>query len=221
MVPGRHLHPGAIRGESSVNKILAMAKIAEGQAGLGDVEDDALLERMRADDVTAYRELVARHIDRGYAVAMRILKNGADAEDVTQDAFVKAWVGRHDWQPGRARFSTWLYRVIVNRCIDLTRAPKSDWIDDVPEPADQSADAVTGIHRRQVYGQLGDALDQLPAQQRAAVVLFYYEELSGQEVAEVMGLTVGAVESLLKRARKGLRESLRHAERDVKVVLTD
>ena len=192
----------------------------EGMDGKRRADDDELLERMREDDVSAYRELVGRHLDRGYAVAMRILKNGADAEDVVQDAFVKAWLSRRQWEAGRAKFSTWLYRVVVNKCIDMTRAQKLEGLDDVPEPADDSIDAVTGIQKKQVYGQLGDALDRLPPQQKAAVVLFYYEELSNQDVAEIMGLSVGAVESLLKRARKGLRDVLRQSEQDMRGVLS-
>jgi len=126
------------------------------------------------------------------------------------------------WDAGRAKFSTWLYRVIVNRCIDLRRAPKSEWLDDVPEPADEDAvDAVSGIHRRQVYGRLEDALGRLPTQQRVAVVLCYYEDLNNTEVAEVMNTSVSAVESLLKRGRKRLREILRNSERDVRIVFGD
>lgn len=184
-------------------------------------EDESLLERMRSDDVDAYRTLVERHIDHAYAVAMRILKNPADAEDVTQDAFVKAWINRHRWDAGRAKFSTWLYRVIVNRCIDKQRLVKTEWLDDVAEPAADITDAVTLIHRQRVYGRLEDALHRLPTQQRVALVLSYYEDMSNLEVADVMGTTVGAVESLLKRGRKRLRELLRHSEGDIRVGFAD
>ncbi|MTJ82597.1 MAG: sigma-70 family RNA polymerase sigma factor [Telmatospirillum sp.] len=183
--------------------------------------DEDLLERMRCDDVEAYRALVERHIDHAYAVAMRILKNPADAEDVTQDAFVKAWVNRQRWDAGRAKFSTWLYRVIVNRCIDKQRLVKTEWLDDVEEPAADVDDAVTVIHRQRVYGRLDDALHRLPTQQRVALVLSYYEDLSNIEVADVMGTTVSAVESLLKRGRKRLRDLLRQVENDVRVGLGD
>jgi RNA polymerase sigma-70 factor, ECF subfamily len=179
-------------------------------------DDDELLARMRLDDVDAYRALVERHIDRAYAVAIRILRNPADAEDMTQEAFVKVWVNRHRWDAGRARFSTWLYRVIVNRCIDLHRLPKAEWLDDVAEPAADLVDAVTGIHRQRVYGRLEDALHRLPAQQRVAIVLSYFEEMSNTDVAEVMGTTVSAVESLLKRGRKRLRDLLRRAENEIR-----
>jgi len=184
-------------------------------------DDEALLERMRLDDVDAYRTLVERHIDHGYAIAMRILKNPADAEDVTQDAFVKAWMNRRRWDAGRAKFSTWLYRVIVNRCIDKQRLVKTEWLDDVEEPAAEITDAVTVIHRQRVYGRLEDALQRLPTQQRAALVLSYYEDMSNLEVADVMGTTVGAVESLLKRGRKRLRELLRREESEIRVGFAD
>ena len=181
--------------------------------------DDELLARMRRDDTEAYRLLVERHIDRAYSIALRVLKNAADAEDVTQDAFVKAWQKRHDWQEGRAKFSTWLYRVIVNRSIDVLRSPRGDCIDDVPEPADGAEDAVTSIHKHQVYGQLDAALACLPAPQRAALTLSYHEDLSNKEIAEVMGTSVYAVESLLKRGRQRLREMMSRNEGEVRHVL--
>lgn len=202
-----------------MNKMLSFAD--QSATSPKELGDDLLLERMREDDVEAYRELVERHMNRAFGVAMRVLKNPTDAEDVAQDAFVKAWTNRHRWEPGRAKFSTWLYRVVVNRCIDLRRSPREEWIDDVPEPADEAEDSVSQIHRRQIYGQLEDALGRLPTQQRVAVVLSYYEDLSNAEIAEVMSTSVSAVESLLKRGRKGLREILRHSEADVKIVFGD
>lgn len=204
-----------------MNKMLSVASRTSTAVSAVAGSDEDLLERMRCDDVEAYRALVERHIDHAYAVAMRILKNPADAEDVTQDAFVKAWVNRQRWDAGRAKFSTWLYRVIVNRCIDKQRLVKTEWLDDVEEPAADVDDAVTVIHRQRVYGRLDDALHRLPTQQRVALVLSYYEDLSNIEVADVMGTTVSAVESLLKRGRKRLRDLLRQVENDVRVGLGD
>lgn len=181
--------------------------------------DDRLLARMRADDTAAYRLLVERHIDRAFGLALRVLKNAADAEDVTQEAFVKAWQKRHDWQEGRAKFSTWLYRVIVNACIDQLRGPRGENLEDVPEPRDEGEDAVSSIHRQQVVLQLDKALAHLPAPQRAAITLSYHEGLSNKEIAEVMGTSLFAVESLLKRGRQRLRELLKRAEGDVRSML--
>jgi RNA polymerase sigma-70 factor (ECF subfamily) len=177
--------------------------------------DDELTERVRNDDVDAYRILVERNIDRAYGLALRILGNAADAEDVVQDAFVKAWIHRQNWQAGRAKFGTWLYRVVVNRCIDLKRSPKGVWIEDVPEPTDGSDDASEALYKREIFGQLDAALGRLPAQQRVVLLLSYHEEMSNGAIAEVMETSVSAVESLLKRARQRLRLLLRKSEGDV------
>jgi RNA polymerase sigma-70 factor (ECF subfamily) len=181
--------------------------------------DDELTERVRNDDVDAYRILVERNIDRAYGLALRILGNSADADDVVQDAFVKAWIHRQNWQSGRAQFGTWLYRVVVNRCIDLKRAPKGVWIEDVPEPLDDADDAGEALHKREVFGKLDAALGRLPPLQRIVLVLSYHEEMSNGEIAELLDTTVSAVESQLKRARRRLRELLRRSEGDVRRLL--
>lgn len=190
-------------------------------APLSEADDDFLLERMKADDADAYRVLVERHVDRAYAVALRMLRNQANAEDVAQEALVKAWTHRHSWQAGKAKFSTWLYRVVFNRCIDLTRRPAGACLDDVAEPLDERPDSVETIHRRQVYDRLGQAMAGIPEQQRAALTLSYFDDLGNAEIAEIMGTTVQAVESLLKRGRQGLRERLRRSERDIRQVFAE
>jgi RNA polymerase sigma-70 factor (ECF subfamily) len=185
---------------------------------LVNLDDDGLLERMQADDAAAFRVLVERHIDRTYALALRMLRNVADAEDVAQEAMVKAWAHRADWRPGQAKFTTWLYRVVVNRSIDLQRGAG---LDEVAEPVDERVDAVGQIHRREVYGRLEAALGLLPAQQRAALTLAYFEEMGNADIAEVLGTTISAVESLLKRGRQGLRDKLKRAEHEVRQLFSD
>jgi len=183
------------------------------------LDDETLLARMKQDDGEAYRVLVERHVDRAYALALRMLRNVADAEDVAQESMVKAWTHRQSWEPGRARFSTWLYRVVVNRCIDLRRLPNNANIDDVPEPAEDLPDTVDTLHRREVYSRLEQAIGKLPDQQRAAVTLAYFEEMGNGEIAKVLGTTVSAVESLLKRGRQGLRHALRGSETEFRQLL--
>jgi RNA polymerase sigma-70 factor, ECF subfamily len=179
-------------------------------------EDDELLLRVATEDEAAFRSLVARHIDRAYGLALRILGNGADAEDVVQDTFLKVWTHRGRWEGGRAKFSTWLYRVVMNRCIDLRRQPRGEDVETVAEPVDDKPDAVTAIHRSEVTGMLESAMAKVPEQQRYALILSYHQELSNSEIAEVMGTTVPAVESLLKRGRQRLRELLKRAEGDIR-----
>ncbi|PKR90525.1 RNA polymerase sigma-70 factor [Pleomorphomonas diazotrophica] len=183
-------------------------------------EDDLLLERIANDDRDAFARLVERHADRGFALALRILKNSDDAEDVVQDSFLKLWTHRKRMEIGRAKFSTWLYRVITNRCIDLRRKPAMDDIETAPEVADGADDALTLLHRASMTSLLEVALSRLPDQQRVAVILSYHEAMSNAEIAEVMETTVMAVESLLKRGRQQLRKHLARAEDDIRQSFT-
>ncbi len=184
-------------------------------------EDQDLLERLALGEEAAFCALVKRHIDRAYAIALRIIGNPADAEDVVQDTMLKIWIHRGRWQPGRAKFSTWLYRVISNRCIDLRRKPRTENVDVVSDVADAQPDASSIIERNEVSSLLDAATRRLPEQQRVAVILSYHENMSNGEIAEVMDTTVAAVESLLKRGRQQLRELLRRHERDIRGAFTD
>jgi RNA polymerase sigma-70 factor, ECF subfamily len=184
-------------------------------------EDKDLLDRLATGDEAAFRLLVARHIDRAYAIALRILSNAADAEDVVQDTMLKVWTHRGRWQHGRAKFSTWLYRVVSNRCIDLRRKPRTENVDVVPEVADSKPDASSVIERAEMTDLLEAAMQRLSEHQRLAVILSYHENMSNGEIAEVMDTTIAAVESLLKRGRQQLRELLRRHERDIRGAFTD
>ncbi|QDF39934.1 RNA polymerase sigma factor [Bradyrhizobium symbiodeficiens] len=184
-------------------------------------EDSELLDRLATGDEVAFRMLVERHIDRAYAIALRIVGNAADAEDVVQDTMLKIWSHRGRWQHGRAKFSTWLYRVISNRCIDLRRKPRNENVETVPEVADGQPGAVEIIERNELNGMLELAMQRLPEQQRIAVIFSYHENMSNGEIAEVMDTTVAAVESLLKRGRQQLRQLLRKHERDIRAAFTD
>lgn len=186
-----------------------------------DDSDEALLDRMAADDEVAFRHLVERHIDRAFGVALRLLGSRADAEDVVQDTMLKIWTHRGQWEQGRAKFSTWLYRVVTNRCIDLHRRPRTDNVDAVPEPADAKPDAFSAMQRNEVTSLLETAIQRLPEQQRVAVILSYHEDMSNGDIAEVMNTTVSAVESLLKRGRQQLREILRQHKPDIITALSD
>jgi RNA polymerase sigma-70 factor (ECF subfamily) len=194
--------------------------VAGGEPARVPSEDDLLLMRIAADDRDAFARLVERHADRGFALALRILKNSDDAEDVVQDSFLKLWTHRKRMEIGRAKFSTWLYRVITNRCIDLRRKPAMDDIETAPEVADEAEDALSRLHRASMTSLLEAALSRLPDQQRVAVILSYHEAMSNAEIAEVMETTVMAVESLLKRGRQQLRKHLSRSEDDIRQSFT-
>ncbi|MDR3476221.1 MAG: RNA polymerase sigma factor [Devosia sp.] len=175
-------------------------------------DDAALLERIGRGEEAAFRHLVERHIDRAYAIALRFLRNPADAEDVVQDVLLKVWSNPGVWQSGKAKFTTWLYRVITNRCVDLQRRPRTQEIDEGTEVADDQPDAEATLHQNEVNGMLERAMGRLPDQQRIALILAYTDSMSNPEIAEIMETTVSAVESLLKRGRQQLRALLRASE---------
>lgn len=175
----------------------------------GSDDDDSLLARIADGDQAAYATLVERHLNRVHGLAFRMLGDRAEAEDVAQDAYIRVWRQAGRWQPGAARFTTWLHRVVVNLCIDRRRRKREQLVDELPERADPGpgpeGSALDADRRRRVMA----ALDALPERQRLAVLLAHYQELGNIETAEVMGISVEAVESLLSRARRQLREVLR------------
>lgn len=209
------------KAESSSSESAARASREEVALAPVQDEDEELLNRLALNDEAAFRILVERHIDRAFGIALRIIGSRADAEDVVQDTMLKVWTHRGRWQHGRAKFSTWLYRVVTNRCIDLHRRPRTDNVDAVPEPADAQPDVVSTMQRDEVTHMLENAMQRLPEQQRVAVILSYHENMSNGEIAEVMDTTVAAVESLLKRGRQQLRDLLRRHEPDIRHSFTD
>lgn len=210
--------------EATVPMMPSVPLAPDGAPDTADVvydEDSELLDRLATGDEVAFRMLVERHIDRSYAIALRIVGNAADAEDVVQDSMLKIWSHRGRWQHGRAKFSTWLYRVISNRCIDLRRKPRTENVEAVPEVADSQPGAVELIERNELNDMLELAMQRLPEQQRIAVILSYHENMSNGEIAQMMDTTVAAVESLLKRGRQQLRQLLRKHEREIRTAFTD
>lgn len=181
-----------------------------------DTSDAALLTRIGDGDEAAFRLLVERHVDRAYGLALRILRSPSDAEDVVQDVMLKVWTHGGGWQDRRARFSTWLYRVVTNRCLDLCRRPKAKDIDEVPEAVDEATGPLDAVHEGEVHGMLERAMGQIPGKQRIALILSYHDDLSNAEIADVMETTVQAVESLLKRGRQQLRQILAGSEVEIR-----
>jgi len=130
---------------------------------------------------------------------------------VAQEAFIRVWKHAADWQDpahAGAKFTTWLYRIVLNLCIDEKRKRHFTNIDDVAEPMDDSVNAEGGLQRQEQSRRVKAALAELPERQRAAFVLCFYEDHSNKEAADMLGISVKAVESLLVRSRRILREKL-------------
>ncbi len=180
---------------------------------MNDASDDELVARVALGDEAACRLLVDRHLTRMLALARRMLGSHADAEEVAQEVFLRVWTHAARWEPGRAQFSTWLHRVATNLCLDRLRRHTTDDIDSIPEPQSEDPTPEEELVRQDLAQRVDLALQALPARQRAAVTLTHYQGLSNIEAAEILNVSVEAVESLLGRARRQLRVALA-TERD-------
>ncbi len=171
-------------------------------------DPDALLVlRVGEGDVAAYRELVDRYAARLSRFAQRLLREASEAEDVVQETFLRLWQHARDYSP-EARVTTWLHRITHNLAVDRLRVrgrtrPLSDE-EEMPESARQT----TLIDEKRRVLALDQALAALPERQASAIVLVHLHGLTGAEAAEVLGVGVEAVESLLARGRRALKAEL-------------
>ena len=177
--------------------------------------DDALMERIARGDNAACRELVDRHLPPLFAFCQRVLGNRADAEDVAQEVFVRAWAKAHNWSAGSAKVSTWMHTVALNLCRDRLRRRQPVDIETVPETADLDPSAEDRLGGQEIGQQIDRALAGLPDRQREVIVLSHYQHLDNPAIAEVLDISVQAVESLLARARRSLRQTLKPLADDV------
>jgi RNA polymerase sigma-70 factor, ECF subfamily len=179
-------------------------------SGSGETEDDgALLIRVSAGEPQAFRALVDRHLPTVLAIARRMLRDDAEAEDVAQETLLRLWRNAAGLELGEGGVRPWLRRVAANLCIDRVRAQRNVSVgEDVPEEA-EPASQVTRLAERELGKRVDAALKALPERQRLALTLFHYEGMSQIEVGEAMGISDEAVESLLARARRTLKVSLR------------
>ena len=174
---------------------------------MGD-PDEELLTRVAAGDPAAARALVARKLPRLLALAGRMLGDGTEAQDVAQEAFVRIWRQAPKWQPGAARFDTWLHRVVLNLCYDRLRRRREIAFAEPPERIDEGPAPDRGLEAADTGRRVGLALAALPDRQREAIVLCHYQELGSIQAAQLMGVSVEALESLLGRGRRALRAQL-------------
>jgi len=172
------------------------------------LDDGALLVRVAAGDNVAFRALVDRHLSAMLAVARRMLRDEAEAEDVAQEAMLRLWRSSDRLEIGEYGVRPWLRRVVSNLCIDRVRASRNTTVtDELPEQP-QAAIQVLNLEQQDTSARVALALKALPERQRQALVLFHYEGLSQIEIGKTLGVSDEAVESLLSRARRSLKATL-------------
>lgn len=183
------------------------------------LSDEDLLAALRADESGAFEEVVARYGARVLNTCLGLVPQRADAEDLTQEVFVEVYTHLTGFR-GEARLSTWIYRIAVNKCLEWQRHRKRQkrfafftalfGADDNEPTHDPPDDEHPGVlaERREQAAILQQAVALLPERQQAAFTLFHLEGLPHSEIAEALNLSVGAVESLLHRAKTSLRQRL-------------
>ncbi len=175
-----------------------------------DVPDEALLALYANGDADAALVLTQRLTPRMFGLAIRMLGDVSEAEDVVQEAMLRLWRIAPDWRRGEAQVSTWLYRVVFNLATDRLRVRKRQGpsLDAIEDPASPEPGAPEQLQDKARNAALQGALDDLPDRQKQAVILRHIEGLANPEIAQIMGITTEAVESLTARGKRALGAAL-------------
>ena len=171
-------------------------------------DDNVLLVAFAKGDRSAAQQLTERLMPKIYSHAYYRLGNIADAEDVTQEAFLRLWKIAPNWKYDKAQVSTWLYRVVYNLCKDRYRRATLENLSSAQEVIDGIQSPTDNIDAQYRQKALYDAMSILPENQRLAIQLRHIDELSNPEIAEIMELSIEAVESLTARGKRKLIEIL-------------
>ena len=170
-------------------------------------DDATLLIAVGGGDEQAFAALVSRHYDAVYRAVWRMTGGFADCEDVVQEAFLKLWANPGQLREPRA-LKSWLMRVANNLALDRLRRPAAAPLDNVAEPVDERSRPTRDLARNSVAQEIDRAIAGLPERQRMALVLVHFEGMSNIDAAAAMEISVEAVESLLARARRGVKAAL-------------
>ena len=177
-------------------------------------QDSELVRRAQKGDTQAFESLVVEHQQFVFNLALRAVGDPREAEDVAQESFVRAWLALPNFR-GQSQFRTWLYRIVTNLCYN--RLPRlrrdlsafcEDQVLDVPDETDVVANVETNQTRKFLHAQI----DNLPESYRLLISLRYQQELSYEEIAQVLSLPLGTVKTGLFRAKERLREKLEEME---------
>lgn len=191
-----------------LTQVLSGVRVAR-ERSLLELDDEALVERAgKGDDNAAFAELVRRHQGKVRGLLLRLSGDATLADDLAQEVFLRAYRGLVGFE-GRSRFSTWLYRIAYN--VFLNHRTRTREHASLPEGFEARASAPESELSPQRYDlrrDLADAVARLPERYRAVVTLYYLQDVSYPEIAEILDLPLGTVKTHLHRAKKLLREHL-------------
>lgn len=200
-VPEISLAVGSPTARQAVEEVATSSAPAE-------VTDAQLASLVQRGDAAAYDLLVRRHMQRAFGVAMRLLGQKQDAEDLVQDAFMAA-LDKIDTFDTQRDFAPWFYRILVNRCLNARKSRARRNSVDIPmDAASPGASPLLETERSELRRELRRAMELLPERQRIIVSMFDLEGFSSPEIAEMMGISDGTVRWHLHQARRVLREAL-------------
>ncbi len=184
------------------------------------ISDEELVASTLGGDEHAFTELYERYRRSVYSTAYRITQNAQDAQDATQEVFVKLFRALAGWNPGRAKFSTWLFRMAVNHAIDgwrrRRRRPEEQFPDRVPREnalRDAMHSPYRDVESHERLMEVRQCIDALPELQKKVFVLRFFQELKLEEIAEIEGCSLGTVKTSLFRATQTVRRVLRATRR--------
>jgi RNA polymerase sigma factor (sigma-70 family) len=168
-------------------------------------DDNYYIEKVIAGQTNYFSYIVERYQDIVFSIALKVLKNREDAEEMAQESFIKVYKSLHTFQ-GKAKFSTWLYRITYNTCISETRKKKqhftsTDEVQISDEAEEMNLDGIPAENREKYVKA---ALEKLPEDEYTLVVLYYFEDQSVEEISKVTGLSESNTKVKLHRARKKL-----------------
>ncbi len=185
-----------------------------------EYSDKEIIQKILSGNLDAYELLVNRYADQILNLCYRYLNSREEAEDATQDVFLKAYRALKNWEP-RAKFKTWLFRIAINHCLNIVRRQKKVPFQGLEEGEGERdvLNKMTGysagasgeeiLMSEQQNNFIRNALWQLPENQRQVIILYYYQELSYEEISEVLDVSISSIESRLFRAKRSLAKILK------------
>ena len=201
--------------------MVSVLKSVDLNGAYSDYPDAQLYELFRAGDAAALRILLDRHAGMLRRMARNIVGDEHEAEDVVQEVFLTLWNRQDAWSPGEAKFSTWIYRVGVNKAIDHRRRLRAR--PEAPDVLTRTLDAGQDDHGDgeqqsrleddQLSARLRASVAALPDNQKRALQLFYFEDQTVEQICFIMDATEQSVRAFLKRGRQALREQLRKGKK--------